>query len=269
MISIVRGNNLRHQSALTLVALALGGAIALTESSAQEEAESSAYTVIEVKDGGTVSGVVRFDTNYPKRKKIRVSKDNEVCGTIKRSERFLVSKDNKGLQNVLVTIEGISAGKAPSPVKSVTLQQSGCTYIPHFQAAEIGAGGIELKLLNDDGIFHNVHTYQNDSTLFNIPHLGFQKELVRSISDAGVVTVKCDVHEWMGANIALLKDQPYFAVTDGNGDFTITDVPSGAYTVKAWHEALGAMEKQVTVAAAETAIVDFVIKSKKKKSSKK
>ena len=33
-----------------------------------------------------------------------------------------------------------------------------------------------------------------------------------------------------------MVETPYFAVTDSEGGFAITDVPSGIYTVKAWHE---------------------------------
>ncbi len=229
------------------------------------QGKAAAYKVIEVTNGGSVFGVVRFDSKYPKQKKIRVSKDNETCGTIKRSERFLVSKDSKGLKNVLVTVEGVTAGKAPSPTKMITLEQNGCTYLPHFQVAEIGPDGIDVKLLNEDGIFHNIHTYHEDTTLFNIPHLAIQKEIVKHVTSAGVVNVKCDVHDWMNANIALLKDQPYYAVTDETGSFSIEDIPAGAYTLRAWHEGLGVMEKDLTITAEESSELDFVIKGKKKK----
>jgi len=251
----------------TVVTIVLFGA--LTLGAPIVSAGDSGYQVITVEDGGSVSGVVRFGNRYPKRKKIRISKDNETCGTIKRSEKFLVSKESKGLQNVLVTIEGVKAGKAPHIATSITLQQKGCTYIPHFQVAEVGNDGVDLKLVNDDGIFHNVHTYLGDSTIFNIPQLGTQHEIMQRLSSPGVVKVSCDVHDWMSAGIVLLKDNPYYAVTDKNGEFLIDDIPPGTYTVKAWHEALGTMTKEVTVSEGENSQLDFVIKGKSKKKKKK
>ncbi len=226
------------------------------------------YEVIEVDNGGSASGVVRFDSKYPKRKKIRISKDNETCGTIKRSEKFLVSKENKGLKNVLVTIEGITTGKAPHISEAITLQQKGCTYIPHFQVAEIGPEGVNLKLINDDGIFHNIHTYFGDSTVFNVPQLGTQHEISQPLTAPGVIKVNCDVHDWMSADIVLLHNSPYYAVTDENGEFLIDDIPPGTYTVKAWHEALGTMTKEVTISDGENSPIDFVIKGKSKKKKK-
>ncbi|MCH7878087.1 MAG: carboxypeptidase regulatory-like domain-containing protein [candidate division Zixibacteria bacterium] len=259
---IVKKTRIRIITGATLTALMI---LALSAPESEGQGKAPAYKIIEVTDGGSVFGVVRFDTKYPPQKKIRVSKDNETCGTIKLSERFLVSKDNKGLKNVLVTVEGVTSGKAPSPAKSVTLVQNGCTYLPHFQVAEIGADGINIKLLNEDGIFHNVHTYHEDTTLFNVPHLALQKEINQHIAVAGIVKVKCDVHAWMSANIALLKDQPYYAVTDENGSFSIGDIPAGTYTLRAWHEGLPVMEKELTITAEESSEVDFVIKGKKKK----
>jgi len=257
----------RSMTAVIVATVALFGVAVFAP--ANVSAGDSGYKVVAVDDGGSVSGVVRFGSRYPKRKKIRISKDNETCGTIKRSEKFLVSKENKGLQNVLVTIEGVKAGKAPHIAKSITLQQKGCTYVPHFQVAEVGADGVDLKLVNDDGIFHNVHTYLGDSTVFNVPQLGTQHEITQKLSGPGVVKVNCDVHDWMSADIVLLKDNPYYAVTNKNGEFLIDDIPPGTYTVKAWHEALGTMTKEVTVSDGEDSQLDFVIKGKSKKKKKK
>lgn len=262
----------KEKRSLLTFALAVSATVLLahlaTTPSAMADSKSD-YKVITVKDGGTVTGVVRFDASYPKRKKIRVSKDNEACGTKYYSEKFLVSESNKGLANVLVTIEGISAGKAPTLVTKVEVEQKGCTYIPHFQVAEISEAGVEMKFFNNDGIFHNVHALHEDTTLFNLPQFGDQLELIQQVTTPGIVRVKCDVHSWMGASVILLKDQPYYAVTDSTGHFTITDIPAGTYTLKGWHEALGNMNKEVTVSANETTETKFVIKPKSKKKKKK
>jgi len=66
----------------------------------------------------------------------------------------------------------------------------------------------------------------------------------------------------MNANVILIKDQPYYSVTDEHGRFSISDVPPGEYTLKAWHEALGVMKKTVTVQEKQASEVDFIISPK-------
>ena len=48
-----------------------------------------------------------------------------------------------------------------------------------------------------------------------------------------MVKVKCEVHNWMNAWIGVL-DHPFFAVSDDNGTFTITAVPSAVTASHAW-----------------------------------
>jgi len=114
---------------------------------AMADSDTSNYRVIKVANGGSVAGKVSFANKYPKQARIKITRDNESCGGIKLSEKFLVSKETKGLQNVLVTVEGVTAGKAPSTSETVTLQQSECTYVPHFQVAEIGSDGVDIIML--------------------------------------------------------------------------------------------------------------------------
>ena len=215
---------------------------------------------------GSVTGIVKFDKAFPKSKRIRVSKDNEVCGNIKRGKSFIVDKESKGLKNVLITIEGVSGGKASSPTGAITIEQSGCDYSPHFQVAEIGDDGLKLTVLNKDGILHNIHSYLGKETIFNIAQPKFRKKLSRTLTEPGVVKFKCDVHDWMEAYVIILKDQPYYAVTDEKGAFSIEGVPPGTYTLKAWHEALGNMEKSVEITDRTLSEVDFVIRPKGKRS---
>jgi len=196
---------------------------------------------------GSVSGIINFDKSYPKLKRVRVSKDNEVCGNIKKSKNFIVNKENRGLKNVLVTIEGVEGGKTSTPVAAITVEQTGCSYSPHFQVAELGEDGIKLTVINADGILHNIHAYIGKETLFNVAQPKFKKRLNKKLSEPGVVKFKCDVHNWMEAYVVILKDQPYYSVTDEQGRFNIEGIPPGSYTIKAWHESLGNMEKTVEI----------------------
>jgi hypothetical protein len=69
--------------------------------------------------------------------------------------------------------------------------------------------------------------------------------------DAPPIPVKCNVHPWMKAYIAVVGN-PYFQVTGDDGSFTLKNVPPGTYTLTAWHETYGSMDQMVTVGASES-----------------
>jgi hypothetical protein len=53
----------------------------------------------------------------------------------------------------------------------------------------------------------------------------------------------------------VVQEDPYYAVTDENGNFSITEVPAGTYEVEVWQETLGKQTTSVTVAAGGEAAV--------------
>ncbi|MGH7858417.1 MAG: hypothetical protein ACREQY_13920, partial [Candidatus Binatia bacterium] len=89
-------------------------------------AGAGAYESGEVKDGGTIVGVVEFEGTAPAPKKIPVTKDQQVCGKEKEAEELIVN-DGK-IENAVVSIADIKSGKELEPT-TVTLDQKGCHYI--------------------------------------------------------------------------------------------------------------------------------------------
>ena len=49
------------------------------------------------------------------------------------------------------------------------------------------------------------------------------------------VAFSCSIHPWMAGRVRVFE-QPYFAITDANGDFEIKDAPAGKYNLVYWHE---------------------------------
>ena len=70
----------------------------------------AAYQAGDVKDGGTISGTVKFKGTAPAPKKLDVGKDKEVCDKSPKMDQTLVVKDGN-LANVVVTITDIQKGK--------------------------------------------------------------------------------------------------------------------------------------------------------------
>src|SRR5229473_251516 len=88
------------------------------------------------------------------------------------------------------------------------------------------------------------------------PHVPIEETFPR---EEIAIPVKCNVHPWMRGYVAVFK-HPYFAVTSRDGRFNLSNLPPGTYTIKAWHEKLGAATQKITVGANETKVIDFVFK---------
>ncbi len=77
----------------------------------------------DVKDGGSVSGTVKFKGTAPAPKKLDVGKDKEVCDKSPKTDPTLIVS-NGNLANAVITITDIKSGKKMDG-KKVTLDQKG------------------------------------------------------------------------------------------------------------------------------------------------
>jgi hypothetical protein len=188
------------------------------------------YVVGPVTDGGAIAGRVRFAGEPVVGEPIRVRKNVEVCGDSKAFQALLLGPD-RGVANTVVYLEGVTRGKAAPELE---LDNARCLFVPHVAAVMAGA---RVRVKNADPVLHNTHGLLDRLTVFNValPNRDQVVDITQRIRKVGVVEVLCDAHTHMRAWI-VVRDNPYFAVTDETGRFRITDVPSGRYRVVAWHE---------------------------------
>jgi len=207
----------------------------------------AAYQGGTVANGGTISGVVRFKGTPPTLKPIVINKDKQVCGkTPIYSPDLLVGK-HQGIANVVVRLTDITQGKPQTPI-SVTLTQKGCGFRPHVTTVQTGG---EVVVANGDPLTHNIHTFSFDNPQLNQAQPAGAPALMIKPVIAETIKVQCDIHKWMAGWI-IVAEHPYYAVTDANGQFTLTDVPPGTYTIEFWQETLGVVTQHVTVKANQT-----------------
>ncbi len=256
--------------------------------------QAGAYEEIAVTNGGVIVGTVKFAGSVPKPKEIKINKeklapkDVEVClhEGPKLSKALIVSPDNKGIKNVVVSLVDIKKGKKigerfwlmesidkknekkrekpeKATGKRAWIDQNGCRFDPHILVILAGS---RIEILNSDGIVHNVHAIGLENPGFNRQQPGSKLRLVTKKKDfefAGRMPLKCDIHSWMSAWI-IVAEHPYYALTNAKGEFKIEDVPPGTYKLQFWQETLGDQTKEVTVEAGAEKKVGIEFKPKAK-----
>jgi hypothetical protein len=209
----------------------------------------------------TLTGEVRFDGTLPPAEVIRMDGDPKCAALARGEERhaeYIVSNDGKTLANVFVYVkDGLPQRLYPVPNEPVVFDQQQCRYVPRVVGVQVGQ---PLEIRNSDPLLHNVRGEGAINQTFDLgqPLQGIKS--TKSFTTREVmIPVTCQVHAWMRGYIGVLE-HPYFAVTDGGGRFSIPQLPPGTYTIEAWHERLGTLTQQITVAAQDARTVDFTFK---------
>lgn len=201
-----------------------------------------------VMGSGSISGVVRFSGPKPQLKQIR----NQPCcpgapATL-NSEEVIVNADGT-LANVVVYLEREGEPLVDgSTLPAAHLDQKFCQYRPHVLALVVNQ---PLTITSSDPTPHNVNMYGENTDTKNLEFAYPSSPQTVSFDAAGVVHSKCDVHDWMHAEIMVL-DTPHFAVTGTDGRFTIDHVPPGKYTLVTWQERYQFLRQSVEVTATPT-----------------
>lgn len=195
---------------------------------------SFAYEAVEVKNGGSIKGMVMFaGATIPKDETLTISSDTKFCGKTLPAEKYLINSDRK-VKNVVVYIEKIGKGK-PVPDAPLVVDNLKCTFVPHIS---VGVKGKKIIVKNSDALFHNVHAYLKNRTVYNLGLSRKGASIIKRLRKTGIMEVTCDAHPWMRSYVYVLN-HPYATVTNENGEFVIDDIPPGVYNIEAWHEALG------------------------------
>jgi plastocyanin len=208
-------------------------------------------------EAGTITGTVVYEGKVPNLKPLSVAAE-PICAKKHATvpNEALVLGPSNAMANILVrVVSGLPAGKTwPAPKEPVVMDQQGCQYVPHVMGIMVGQ---PFKVLNSDGVLHNVHALPNVNRPFNMAMPPTRKEAQETFGkEEGVFMIKCDVHPWMHSYMAVLS-HPFFAVTKTDGKFTIANLPPGTYEIEAWHEKLGTKKATVTVGASDTKQAGF------------
>ncbi|PZR06953.1 MAG: hypothetical protein DI536_29225 [Archangium gephyra] len=130
---------------------------------------------------------------------------------------------------VLRRTDGATPRPRATRVRAVV--QKDKRFVPHVLAVPLGA---TVEFRNDDELFHNVFSLSkpNDFDL-GLYKNGAQREQV--FSTPGPVHLLCNIHAAMNGWL-YVSDSPWYAQADGDGKFTVKNVPAGQYEAEVWHE---------------------------------
>ena len=247
------------------------------------------YQEIEVKDGGTITGTVRMTEGKPVPKGFNLITfpDPVYCGRISTGtgwrilDEFSVSAD-RGLKDTVVLLIDAEKGK-PFKFQPPTIEARDCRFLPFVTVVKNRA---EVRVVNMDPVFHDIQAYETSElgprVLFNTPlpmnpmhvrdagsesheHLAGQPmiEVVKLTKNRRFFVMQCGFHAYM-ESWGFAVDNPYYVVTDSKGQFSLSDVPAGEYTLMAWHPGVGTMlEKRISILAKQTLQADFTFESPK------
>jgi len=205
----------------------------------------------------SINGTVKYDGAVPKLREIKMDAD-PICLTHHANPVYpqaIMLGENNEMANIFVhVVNGLPKKNYPVPPQPAILDQKGCVYEPHVLGVLVGQ---TVKILNPDGTLHNVHAMPKNNEEFNLAMPKFRKEVTRIFDKPDFMfPIKCDVHPWMGAWVAVME-HPYFSATLKDGKYIINDLPAGDYELEAWHEKLGTQRMKVTLAEGENKEINF------------
>ncbi|HWB11031.1 MAG TPA: methylamine utilization protein [Pirellulales bacterium] len=189
---------------------------------------------------GNLKGRFVYDGDPPKEQSIDTSKE-PMCSKHKVvSEELAVNGENHGLANVLVFVSSKKVTENPEYKKTakdkVEIDNNGCRFEPHIVTMRVSQ---TLVIKNSDPFSHNSNLAPLGDTATNPvltpdSSIDFKFTRVQKLP----VPVACNIHPWMKGYV-VVKDNPYMAVSDKDGNFEIKDLPAEELEFTVWQEKSG------------------------------
>ena len=193
-----------------------------------------------IVDGDVAAQAVEAAAGHP---------DEPVCkvdGKIPVDDKIVVNPENNGLRDVYVVLylkkkktDLVHPDYASKKKEAVVLDNVNCRFVPHAAFVRTGQ---KLIIKNSDAVGHNckIQTFNNEINP-NIP-ANSQVEATFDQEDKSLGEVTCSMHPWMDS-VIFIRDNPYVAVTDADGKFTIENLPEGEWEFQFMHKNVGFLKK--------------------------
>jgi plastocyanin len=152
----------------------------------------------------------------------------------------------------VVYLEGSFPRPAGTP--TATMVQKDLTFQPAILPVLVGT---RVEFPNLDDTYHNIFSYSPAKRFDLGRYRSDERPIPSEVFDvAGLVTLRCDIHEHMRALILVL-DTPYFAVSDPQGLYRLQGLPQGRFKLKVWLDSRTTLERVVDLEGGSTLRADF------------
>lgn len=142
---------------------------------------------------------------------------------------------------------------ATVPAAPVVIAQEDKEYDPYVTPILVGT---RVLFPNRDNIQHHLYSLSKPKR-FEKPLYPAGAEESMEFDLPGVVTLGCNIHDWMVAYVVVLTT-PWFAKTGPEGTVALAHLPPGRYRIEAWHPRLAKpATAEVTLADGAAATHDF------------
>jgi carboxypeptidase family protein len=194
------------------------------------------YSVSGISQGanpmGEIAGRIILNGTPPPE---RILNADPICSKPIMTHTFAVGESN-GLADAVVFLkQGIDRTAFPVSTNVVTILFTNCDVQPYLTALvsrqtvnfRDGEGAEHYLSLSDSGITRTLIVPKKIVPMKSEVQFRFTRPRL-------FVPVVCLKHPWEKAFICVLEN-PFFAVTDKNGNFDIPNVPPGTYTIEVAH----------------------------------
>ena len=225
----------------------------------------TAYQVVDVQHGGTIEGSVTLSGPVPEPKGFNLITfpDPAYCGRISNGRGWRLLRDfvvdsHGGLKDAIVLLEGVEVGK-PFEMSVPLIEARDCLFQPFMTVVR---NGHAVEVVNMDPVMHDIQGYETfpeagARVLFNTPLIMNHqhqrgdlnalhnhapgKSLVGPIylnKGRRTFYMQCGFHAYM-ESWAMAVNNPYYALTDEHGKFSMENIPPGTYQLVVWHPQTG------------------------------
>jgi plastocyanin len=175
------------------------------------------------------------------------------AGGVKGKVTIVGGMDNA---NAVIYIEKVDSTFVPPDTVAI-MDQKHLAFIPEVLPI---LAGTTVKFLNSDEVLHNVFTPSSCAGGFNLGSFPPGESKTYTFKKEGCAAlILCDVHPEMQAWVVALQN-PYFAVSDSEGNYAIKGIPAGTYILKAWYGYYEAGTAKIIVTEEGTVNIDFRVR---------
>jgi plastocyanin len=167
----------------------------------------------------------------------------------------VLQENGKPLPGAVVTVHALEGAAKPGAPIHAVMDQINEAFSPDLLVIPVGS---TVSFPNSDAVSHEVYSFSPVHP-FELPLYHGKPYPPQHFDKAGVVTLGCNIHDFMIAYI-VVTDAAFYGRADAQGAWSAADVPAGRYRIEIWHPRLSASmppAREVVVSDADRASISI------------